>query len=85
MDPRPVQRLVDMQWAGHQAARLLGGRARISVSAPTGDEPDVTVTITYVDPDGTGRDRAEQGMDLLLGSVRAEQEGSSGSSAPGLR
>ena len=74
IDPCPTQDLVDLQWAAHQAGRVLGGRARIATRAP-GWPGDLTVrmTVTYVDPDGTGGQRAEAGLDELLRRVLADQ------------
>jgi hypothetical protein len=74
LDPLPTQRFVDLQWAAHQAGRVLGGRARIETKAPRGpDDPTVTVTVRYVDSDGNGLQRAEAGLEKLLRHVLADQ------------
>jgi len=73
LDPCPTQRFVDLQWAAHQAGRVLGGRARIETSGPRGPrDPTVTVTVRYVDPDGRGLQRAEEGLEKLLRLVLAD-------------
>jgi hypothetical protein len=73
LDPCPTQRFVDLQWAAHQAGRVLGGRAQIETSGARGPEdPTVTVTVRYVDPDGRGLLRAEEGLEKLLRQVRAQ-------------
>ncbi|MGY2873275.1 hypothetical protein ACVW00_000465 [Marmoricola sp. URHA0025 HA25] len=72
VDPCPTQRFVDLLWAAHQAGRVLGGRAKIETSGPRGpDDPTVTVTVRYVDPDGNGLQRAEEGLAKLLRRVLA--------------
>jgi hypothetical protein len=74
LDPCRTQRYVDLQWAAHQAARILGGRAKIERSAPRGvDDRTVTVTVRYVDPDGRSLERAEAGLEKLLHQVLAQQ------------
>jgi hypothetical protein len=73
LDPRPTQRFVDLQWAAHQAGRVLGGRAKIETRGPRGPEdPTITVTVRYVDPNGNGLLRAEEGLEKLLRHVLAE-------------
>jgi hypothetical protein len=73
LDPSQTQRYVDLQWAAHQAGRVLGGRAKIQTSGAWGrDDPTVTVTVRYVDPDGKGLLRAEEGLEKLLRQVLAE-------------
>lgn len=73
LDPCPTQRFVDLQWAAHQAGRVLGGRAKIATTGPRGPEdPTVTVTVRYVDPDGKGPERAEVGLEKLLRHVLAD-------------
>ena len=73
LDPCPTQRFVDLQWAAHQAGRVLGGRAKIETCGPPGpDDRTVTVTVSYVDPDGTGLQRAEDGLEQLLRQVLAD-------------
>ena len=73
LDPCPTQRFVDLQWAAHQAGRVLGGRAKIETSRTRGPEdPTVTVTVRYVDPDGHGLQRAEEGLEKLLHHVLAD-------------
>ena len=70
LDPVPTQRFIDLQWAAHQAGRVLGGRAKIQTSCARGPEdPTVTVTVRYVDPDGKGLQRAEEGLERLLRHV----------------
>jgi hypothetical protein len=70
LDPCPTQRFVDLQWAAHQAGRVLGGRAKIETSGPRGPEDrTVIVTVRYVDPDGRGLQRAEEGIEKLLRHV----------------
>jgi hypothetical protein len=73
LDPSPTQRFVDLQWAAHQAGRVLGGRARIETSrARETEDPTITVTVRYVDPDGKGLQRAEEGLEKLLRQVLAD-------------
>jgi len=73
LDRPPTQRLVDLQWAAHQAGRVLGGRAKVETSSSRGsDDPIVTVTVTYVDSDGRGLQRAEEGLETLLRHVIAD-------------
>ena len=73
LDPSLTQRFVDLQWAAHQAGRVLGGRAKIETSGPRGPrDPTVTVTVRYVDPDGKGLRRAEEGLEELLRKVLAD-------------
>lgn len=67
IDRSPTQRLVDLQWAAHQAGRVLGGRAKVETSsAPESEDRTVRVTVTCVDSDGGGPQRAEQGVENLL-------------------
>jgi hypothetical protein len=76
LDRSPTQRFVDLQWAARQAGRVLGGRANVRTSGARGpDDQAVTVTVTYVDPDGRGMRRAEEGLEKLLRMVLAEQSG----------
>jgi hypothetical protein len=73
LDPSPTQRFVDLLWAAHQAGRVLGGRARVDTSGARGPEdPTVTVTVKYLDPDGRGLQRAEEGLEKLLRRVLAD-------------
>jgi hypothetical protein len=73
LDPCPTQRFVDLQWAAHQAGRILGGRAKIATRGPRGPEDrTVTVTVRYVDADGKGLQRAEEGLEKLLRHVLAD-------------
>ena len=73
VDPSRTQHFVDLLWAAHQAGRVLGGRAKIRTSGPRGCENrTVTVTVRYVDPDGTGLLRAESGLEKLLRQVLAD-------------
>lgn len=75
MDPSPSQRFVDLQWAAYQAGRVLGGRTRVHVGSSRGPaDPTVTVTVTYVDPDGRSLQRAEEGLEKLMRTVLAEQD-----------
>jgi hypothetical protein len=72
-DPSRTQRYVDLQWAAHQAGRVLGGRVKIETSGARGpDAPTITVTVTYVDPDGNSLQRAEEGLERLLRQVLAD-------------
>jgi len=74
IDPCPTQRFVDVLWAAHQAGRVLGGRARVETSeARAPEDPTVTVTVKYVDPDGRGLQRAEEGLEKLLRRVLADR------------
>ncbi|RNM14034.1 hypothetical protein [Nocardioides pocheonensis] len=74
IDPSPAQHFVDLQWAAHQAGRVLGGRTRVHVGPSRGPaDPTVTVTVTYVDPDGRSLQRAEEGLEKLMRTVLAEQ------------
>lgn len=74
IDPSPTQAFVDLQWAAHQAGRVLGGRSNVQTRPARGPEdPHVTVAVTYVDPDGRGLERAEEGLEKLLRKVLAEQ------------
>jgi len=67
VDPLPTQRLVDLQWAAHQAGRVLGGRAKVKVTGTLGRDPrSVTVTVTYVDSNGLGLQRAQEGLESLM-------------------
>jgi hypothetical protein len=73
LDASRTQRFVDLQWAAHEAGRVLGGRAKIETSGARGpDDPTVTVTVRYVDPDGKGLLRAEEGLQKLLRHVLAD-------------
>lgn len=74
LDPSPTQRLVDLQWAAHQAGRVLGGRTRLHVNHPAGPQDrTVTLTATYVDSRGRQPRRAEEGLEDLLRAVLARQ------------
>lgn len=69
-----TQRLVDLQWAAHQAGRVLGGRAKVETSSSrTPEDPITRLTVTYVDSDGRGLKRAEEGLENLLRHVIADQ------------
>jgi hypothetical protein len=74
IDPRPVQQLVDVQWAAHQAGRIIGVRSRIELTWNGWPDPRVTLVITFDDPDGRGLIRAQHGLDALLRSVLDQQE-----------
>ena len=72
--PVPTQRFVDLQWAARQAGRVLGGRSQVDVSGPRGPkDPTVRVTVAYVDADGKGHERAEEGLEKLMRKVLEEQ------------
>jgi len=74
LDPSPTQRLVDLQWAAHQAGRILGGRTKIHLSPPTGPQDrTVTLAATYLDPTGRQLRRAEEGLEDLLRLVLARR------------
>lgn len=73
----PAQRYVDLQWAARQAGRVLGGRSTVRTSHwRRAKDAFVTVTVTYVDPDGHGRERAEKGLEKLMRLVLEEQRAS---------
>lgn len=73
LDPFPTQRLVDLQWAAHQAGRVLGGRTRIETDGARGPgDPTMTVTVRLVDPGASGLRRAEAGLERLLRRVLAD-------------
>jgi len=72
--PVPTQRFVDVQWAARRAGRALGASARVHVGQPRGDRNGpVTVTVTYVDPEGRGLERAEAGLEALMRQVLEEE------------
>jgi hypothetical protein len=73
VDRCPTQAFVDLLWAAHHAGRVLGGRAEVETSGGRGrEDPTVTVTVRYVDPDGRGLLRAEEGLEKLLRRVLEE-------------
>jgi hypothetical protein len=74
MDALPAQALVDVRWAALEAGHLLGARAKISVTE-TRRTPcrRVTVSVRFVDPNGRGLQRAQEGLDALLRSVQEAQ------------
>jgi hypothetical protein len=73
LDPTPTQLLVDLQWVARQTGSVLGGRAKVDISDARGlEDSSVTVTVTYVDPDSRGLQRAEAGLEKLLHYVLAE-------------
>ena len=74
-DRVPTQHLVDLQWAGYQAGRILGVRTEVEIAPCGAGAPSVVVRVTYVDPDGCGLVRAQQRLDALRRSVRAHQAG----------
>ena len=75
IDPSPSQRFVDLQWAAHQAGRVLGGRTSVHVGPARGPaDPTVTVTVTYLDPDGRSLQRAEEGLEKLMRKVLTTQD-----------
>jgi len=70
----PTQTYVDLQWAARQAGRVLGGRSTVHTGPRrSANDPTVTVTVTYVDPDGRGLERAEKGLEKLMRLVLEEQ------------
>lgn len=74
VDPHPIQPLVDVRWAAMQAGRLLGVRAEVEVAEPGSVAlPMLRATITFSDPSGRGRVRAQEGLEALLRRVRAQQ------------
>ena len=73
IDPCRTQRFVDLQWAAHQAGRLLGGRARIETRRARPEDRTVTMTVRYVDAAGNSLQRAEEGLEKLLRHVLQEQ------------
>jgi hypothetical protein len=73
ISPTPTQRVVDLQWAAHQAGRILGVKTILDITSHGAKHPTVTVSITFVDPDGRGLRRAQDGLDALLRSVREHQ------------
>lgn len=76
VDSFPTQRFVDVQWAARQAGRVLGGRAEVVVSpSPDPGSRLARVTVTYLDPDGHGHQRAEEGLETLMRMVLEEQAG----------
>jgi hypothetical protein len=72
--PYPVQQVVDIHWAALQAGRVLGAQAKVQVGERSRTtDPLVTVSVTFVDPDGRGLERAQKGLDALLRSVHDAQ------------
>ena len=72
LNPFTAQRMVDVHWAALQAGRLLGARAKIHVGERRHlADPRVTVSVTYLDPNGRGLERVQAGLDALLQSVHA--------------
>lgn len=45
VDPRPAQRLVDLNWAAHQAGRKMGLAVRVLVERPFRRSPDLRVKV----------------------------------------
>ena len=82
LDALPTQRLVDHQWAAHQAGRVLGVRARVRLSGPLdcppgrnpGDGRRVTMRVTHVDPTGDRMQRAQAGLESLLALVLEQHD-----------
>jgi hypothetical protein len=74
IDPVPTQQLVDVQWAGLQAGRIIGAPTDVEITR-YGSGPAVIVRVTYVDPDGLGLVRAQQRLDALRLSVRRHRTG----------
>lgn len=64
------QQLVDLQWAAHQAGRLLGVRAQVQVTPMGRADPRVTASITFQDPEGRVRAGAKEGLEELLSETR---------------
>ena len=73
MEAVPIQRLVDVQWAGLQAGRIIGAPTEVEITRCGG--PAVIVRITYVDPDGLGLVRAQERLDDLRRSVGRHRVG----------
>lgn len=70
LDTSQTQRFVDLQWAAHQAGRVLGGRAKIETSrARAPEDPTARITVRFIDPGGEGLLRAEEGLEQLLRHV----------------
>ena len=46
LDPMPIQRMVDLRWAAHQAGRILGVKVRVEVGPRTLSNPVVRVRIS---------------------------------------
>lgn len=70
INPMLHQQLVDLQWAAHQAGRLLGVRARVQVNPMGLGDPRVAVSIASGDPDGRERAGAREGLEKLLREAR---------------
>lgn len=74
VDERDAQAVVDLHWAARQAGRLLGTKVRVDLGAPLGHaDYIVTATVQCVDDGGAERARAEEGLRLLLCTVRKAQ------------
>jgi len=70
----PTQSYVDLQWAARQAGRVLGGRSNVRTEPQRKrKDPTVAVTVTYVDADGCGLKRAEEGLEALMRQVLQKQ------------
>jgi len=68
IDPVPIQRLVDVQWAGLQAGRIIGAPTDVEITRYAAGSA-VIVRVTYDDPDGRGLIRAQHRLDALRRSV----------------
>ncbi|WP_457110129.1 hypothetical protein [Marmoricola sp. URHA0025 HA25] len=72
--PSPAQRFVDLQWAGREAGRILGGRSELRTTYRRESELRVvTVTVTYVDVDGIGLEKVEKRLEAVMRMVLEEQ------------
>lgn len=75
LDTSQTQRFVDLQWAAHQAGRVLAGRAKIETCrARAPEDPTATITVRFIDPDGEGLRRAEEGLKQLLRRVLEDHQ-----------
>jgi hypothetical protein len=71
VDERDAQAVVDLHWASRQAGRLLGVKVTVDVGAPYGHADYIaTATVQCVDDGGPERFRAEEGLQVLLNTVR---------------
>lgn len=75
LEPVPTQGLVDVQWAGLQAGRIIGSPTDVEITRCAGGSA-VVVRVTYVDPDGLGMVRAQERLDALRRSVGRHRVGS---------
>ena len=83
VDTRDAQALADIHWAARQAGRLLGVKVRVDLSAPYGHaDSTVTATVRCIKTDESQRRMAEDGLQRLLGALRATQDRSGALTAP---